>query len=90
MLSDDDCVHRLCEQLQEQYKVQPSSKTPLEQALSLITQLQESPCNHLAPFKYRLPNFLGEYPIHSRKLTVKSNNLINSLKHIMLMIMPKS
>lgn len=71
MLSDDDCVHRLCEQLQEQYKVQPSSKTPLEQALSLITQLQESPCNHLAPFKYRLPNFLGEYPIHSREINSK-------------------
>ncbi|WP_238589480.1 hypothetical protein [Legionella cincinnatiensis] len=71
MLSDDDCVHRLREQLQEQYKAPPSSTTSLEQALSLITQLQESPCNHLAPFKYRLPNFLGEYPIHSREINRK-------------------
>ncbi|KTD06204.1 hypothetical protein Lgra_2981 [Legionella gratiana] len=71
MLSDDDCVHRLRDHLREQYKAPSSSTTPIEQALSLITQLQESPCNHLAPFKYRLPSFLGEYPIHSREINSK-------------------
>lgn len=73
MLSDDDCVHRLRDRLQEQYKAIPTATTPIEQALSLIDQLQKSSCNHIAPFKYRLPTFLGEYPIHSREINQKIN-----------------
>lgn len=73
MLSDDACVLQLREHLQTQYKSQPSLKTPLEQALALISQLQESPCDTTAAFKYRLPAFLSEYPVHSSEVNRKIN-----------------
>ena len=73
MLSDDPCVHQLRDSLQEQYPAHPNPKSPVEQALQLVSQLQESSCDHNAPFKYRLPSFLSEYPIHSREINSKIN-----------------
>ncbi len=59
-MSDDSCVHQLHDALQEQYKAPSSSRNPIEEALTLLAQLQETPCDEKAPFKYRLPLFLGE------------------------------
>jgi hypothetical protein len=73
MLSDDPRVNQLRDHLLEQYPPIPSSKTSLEQGLALITQLRNTSCSHNAPFKYRLPSFLGEYPIHSRNINSKIN-----------------
>lgn len=73
MLSDDDGVHQLRALLQEQYPAPLTSKTPIEQALALVSQLQKTTCNHHAPFKYRLPSYLGEYPSHSQEIVGKIN-----------------
>ncbi|MDR3502102.1 MAG: hypothetical protein P4L79_05915 [Legionella sp.] len=71
MISDDECVHELHTCLQEQYQVSPTEQSPIEQAVALVAQLQKSPCNPNASFKYRLPSFLGEYPIHSQEINRK-------------------
>lgn len=71
MLSDDECIHELHTSLQEQYTTLPTEQSPIEQALALVAQLQKSTCNPNAPFKYRLPSFLGEYPIHSQEINRK-------------------
>ncbi len=73
ILSDDASVQQLRERLQKQYQGPSPSTTPIEQALALVAQLQESSCNHMTPFKHRLPNFLGEYPIHSKEINRKIN-----------------
>lgn len=73
MLSDDDGVHQLRALLQEQYPVLPTEKKSIEQALALVSQLQKTTCNHQAPFKFRLPSYLGEYPIHSQEIYSKIN-----------------
>jgi hypothetical protein len=81
MLSDDECVHELHNCLQQQYQTTPTEQSPIEQALALVDQLQNSACNHNALFKYRLPSFLGEYPIHSQEINRKSeqfNQLIEA------------
>jgi hypothetical protein len=81
MLTDDACVHRLRDRLQERYPASPSAQTPSEQALVLISQLQQSACNPRAPFKYRLPTFIGEYTVHSGVINYKIkqfNQLIES------------
>ncbi|MCE3044211.1 hypothetical protein [Legionella sp. 16cNR16C] len=72
MLSDEACVRQLHQQLQEHYKP-VTTHTPIEEALTLVGRLQESPCNHRTPFKYRLPHFLSEYPVHSRAINHKIN-----------------
>lgn len=71
MLSDDECVHELHTCLQEQYPTSPVGQSPIEQALALVAQLQKAACNPKAAFKYRLPSFLGEYPIHSQEINRK-------------------
>ncbi|MFJ1267632.1 hypothetical protein ACD661_03555 [Legionella lytica] len=71
MLSDDVCIHELHTCLQEQYPKSPTGQSPIEQALALVAQLQSSACDPKAVFKYRLPSFLGEYPIHSQEINRK-------------------
>ncbi|MCW8451495.1 hypothetical protein [Legionella quinlivanii] len=72
MLSDDACVRQLHQLLQERYKP-VTTHTPIEEALNLAGRLLESSCNHRTPFKYRLPHFLSEYPVHSRAINHKIN-----------------
>ncbi len=71
MLSDDECIHELHNYLQQQYQASPIEQSPIEQALALVSQLQKSACNPNAAFKYRLPSFVGEYPIHSQEINRK-------------------
>jgi hypothetical protein len=78
MLSDDACIQQLGENLQQQYAAAPNVKTPIEQTLDLVNQLQKNTCDPKALFKYRLPSFLGEYPIHSKEIN-KAINQFNRL-----------
>lgn len=84
MLSDDECVHELHTCLQQQYQTPPTEQSPIEQALGLVAQLQQFPCNPNAVFKYRLPSFLSEYPIHSQEINrkIEQFNLLIEAYHV--------
>lgn len=83
MLRNDNCIVQLQEHLQQEYKAATTSKSAMEQALQLVQQLQTSCCDVNAPFKFRLPNFLGEYPIHSGEInsTIKQFNQLVEAYH---------
>lgn len=78
LLSNDEPVQRLRADLLNQYHSRLSTQTPLEQALALINQLETGTCDSRAEFKFRLPQFVGEYPVHSSKI----NRCINQFNQL--------
>lgn len=68
LISNHASVQSLQTLLLQQHPAAPTQDTFTQQALAALNQLRQSNCDHLAPFKFRLPVFLGEYPVHSKEI----------------------